>query len=598
MKELEYPFDAELIRKKRIKLRKALLADESAKFVETRIAVLGGSTTSEIKNMLELFLLNFGIKPSFYESEYNKYYEDGMFDNPELAAFKPDIVYIHTSNRNITRWPAVSDRADEVDALLQGDAEKFRGLWDHLFQAYHCSIIQNNFELPFYRVYGNQDPVMLQGKSAYVNRLNEIIYAYAREHESFYVHDIHYESAAYGLDAWSDPYYWHMYKYAVAVPAIPYTAYGVALIVKSILGKNKKVLALDLDNTLWGGVIGDDGAEHIEIGQETSIGQAYSEFQSYLKEQKDIGILLTVVSKNNDDTARTGFGRPDSVLKLEDFVSFKANWEPKDRNLAAEAAELNLLPESFVFVDDNPAEREIVRQSIPGVAVPEIERVEHYIREIDRAGYFEVTKLSADDLKRNEMYQANAMRLTAQASFTDYGEYLKSLEMVGTIKPFEDMYMSRIAQLTNKSNQFNLTTKRYTQAEIEETAADGRYLTLYGKLQDKFGDNGVVSVVIGEKQGAELHMRLWLMSCRVLKREMEFAMMDALVARARAEGVKTIWGYYYPTAKNGMVKDFYGLLGFAKVSEDEAGNSVWKFDVTDDYQKQNHSIWVEDAAFD
>ena len=158
--------------------------------------------------------------------------------------------------------------------------------------------------------------------------------------------------------------------------------------------------------------------------------------------------------------------------------------------------------------------------------------------------------------------------------------------------------MSRIAQLTNKSNQFNLTTKRYTQAEIEETAADGRYLTLYGKLQDKFGDNGVVSVVIGEKQGAELHMRLWLMSCRVLKREMEFAMMDALVARARAEGVKTIWGYYYPTAKNGMVKDFYGLLGFAKVSEDEAGNSVWKFDVTDDYQKQNHSIWVEDAAFD
>ena len=228
MKELEYPFDAELIRKKRIKLRKALLADESAKFVETRIAVLGGSTTSEIKNMLELFLLNFGIKPSFYESEYNKYYEDGMFDNPELAAFKPDIVYIHTSNRNITRWPAVSDRADEVDALLQGDAEKFRGLWDHLFQAYHCSIIQNNFELPFYRVYGNQDPVMLQGKSAYVNRLNEIIYAYAREHESFYVHDIHYESAAYGLDAWSDPYYWHMYKYAVAVPAIPYTAYGVA----------------------------------------------------------------------------------------------------------------------------------------------------------------------------------------------------------------------------------------------------------------------------------------------------------------------------------------------------------------------------------
>ncbi len=593
MRELEYPFDSELIRKKRLKLRKSLLADETARFVETRIAILGGSTTSEIKNMMELFLLNFGIKPSFYESEYNKYYEDGMFDNPELVEFRPDIIYIHTSNRNITKWPSVSDKPEDVDALLQGDTEKFHGLWDHLAEKYHCSIIQNNFELPFYRVYGNQDPVMIQGKSRYVSLLNEMVYTYARAHESFYIHDINYESAAYGLDKWSDPYYWHMYKYAVAVPAIPYTAYGAALIVKSILGRNKKVLALDLDNTLWGGVIGDDGAEHIEIGQETSLGQAYSEFQSYLKEQKQIGTLLTVISKNNDDVARTGFDRPDSVLKTEDFVSFKANWEPKDRNLVAEANELSLLPESFVFVDDNPAEREIVRQSVPGVAVPEIDRVENYIRAIDRAGYFEVTKISADDLKRNEMYQANARRLTAQASFTDYGEYLKSLEMEGTIKPFEAMYMSRIAQLTNKSNQFNLTTRRFTQAEIEEIAGSEQYITLYGKLKDKFGDNGVVSVVIGEKQGADLHMRLWLMSCRVLKREMEFAMMDELAAHARANGIDTIWGYYYPTAKNSMVKDFYGLLGFVKVSEDEEGNSVWKHEVTDDYKNQNHSIKIE-----
>lgn len=590
MRELDYPFDAELIRKKRIKLRKALLADESARFVETKIAILGGSTTSEIKNMMELFLLNFGIKASFYESEYNKYYEDGMFDNPELVEFKPDIIYIHTSNRNIKNWPTVSDKYEDVNTLLQSEADKFRGLWNHLYEKYHCSIIQNNFELPFYRLYGNQDPVMVQGRSRYVALLNEMIYTYAREHESFYIHDINYESAAYGLDQWSNPYYWHMYKYAVAVPAIPYTAYGIALIVKSILGKNKKVLALDLDNTLWGGVIGDDGVEHIEIGQETSLGQAYSEFQSYIKEQKQIGTLLTVISKNNDDVARTGFDRPDSVLKIDDFVSFKANWEPKDRNLAAEASELNLLPESFVFVDDNPAEREIVRQSIPGVAVPEIDRVENYIRAIDRAGYFEVTKISADDLKRNEMYQANARRMTEQASFTDYGEYLKSLEMEGTIKPFEAMYMSRIAQLTNKSNQFNLTTRRYTQAEIEEIAGNGQYITLYGKLVDKFGDNGVVSVVIGEKQGAELHMRLWLMSCRVLKREMEFAMMDELMAHAKAHGITTIWGYYYPTAKNSMVKDFYGLLGFDKVSEDEEGNSVWKHEVNADYQNQNHSI--------
>ena len=590
MRELEYPFDSDFIRKKRIKIRKQLLADEQANYIDKRIAILGGSTTSEVKNMLELFLLNQGIKPSFYESEYNKYYEDGMFDNAELVEFNPEIIYIHTSNRNITAWPNVLDKEEDVQAMVKAEADKFTGLWNHLFEKYNCVIIQNNFEMPFYRLLGNQDASMIQGCTRFVNLLNEAFYSYARTHENFYIHDINYESAAYGLEEWSNPFYWHMYKYAVSVPAIPFTAYGVSNIIKSFLGKNKKVLALDLDNTLWGGVIGDDGAENIEIGQETSVGQTYSEFQSYVKEQQQLGVLLTVISKNEDDVARTGFARPDSTLKVDDFVAFKANWEPKDRNLVAEANELNLLPESFVFVDDNPAEREIIRQSIPGVAVPEVGQVESYIQTIDRAGYFEVTKLSEDDIKRNEMYQANAKRNIAQANCADYGEYLQSLEMVGTIKPFEDIYMSRIAQLSNKSNQFNLTTKRYTQAEIEAIAADDNYITLYGKLEDKFGDNGVVSVVIGQKKDSELHMDLWLMSCRVLKRDMEYAMMDELVNHCKAAGINKIYGYYYPTAKNKMVKDFYGLQGFTKVSEDEEGNSTWKFVIDDSYQCKNKYI--------
>ncbi len=590
MRELEYPFDSDFIRKKRIKIRKQLLADEQANYIDKRIAILGGSTTSEVKNMLELFLLNQGIKPSFYESEYNKYYEDGMFDNAELVEFNPEIIYIHTSNRNITAWPNVLDKEEDVQAMVKAEADKFTGLWNHLFEKYNCVIIQNNFEMPFYRLLGNQDASMLQGRTRFVNLLNEAFYSYARTHENFYIHDINYESASYGLEEWSNPFYWHMYKYAVSVPAIPFTAYGVANIIKSFLGKNKKVLALDLDNTLWGGVIGDDGAENIEIGQETSVGQTYSEFQSYVKEQQQLGVLLTVISKNEDDVARTGFARPDSTLKVDDFVAFKANWEPKDRNLVAEASELNLLPESFVFVDDNPAEREIIRQSIPGVAVPEVGQVESYIQTIDRAGYFEVTKLSEDDIKRNEMYQANAKRNIAQANCADYGEYLQSLEMVGTIKPFEDIYMSRIAQLSNKSNQFNLTTKRYTQAEIEAIAADDSYITLYGKLEDKFGDNGVVSVVIGQKKDSELHMDLWLMSCRVLKRDMEYAMMDELVNHCKAAGINKIYGYYYPTAKNKMVKDFYGLQGFTKVSEDEEGNSTWEFVIDDSYQCKNKYI--------
>ncbi len=592
MRELDYPFDADLIKKKKKRFRRELLENKTTKFMDKRIAILGGSTTSEIKNMIELFLLNNGIKPSFYESEYNKFYEDGMFDNPELVDFNPEIIYIHTSNRNILNWPAVADKADDINQMLDAESAKFQGLWDHLFDKYHCPIIQNNFELPSYRLLGNQDAVTLQGRSCYVNRLNEMIYDYARSHENFYIHDINYESASYGLDQWSNQQHWHMYKYAMAVDAIPYTAYGVATIIKSILGKNKKVLALDLDNTLWGGVIGDDGVDNIEIGQETPLGQIYSEFQTYVKEQKQIGTLLTVISKNNEDTARSGFDRPDSVLHTDDFVSFKANWEPKDRNLVEEANELNLLPESFVFVDDNPAEREIIRQSIPGVAVPEVGQVESYIRTIDRAGYFEVTKISDDDLKRNEMYQANAKRSSLQTSFADYGDYLKSLEMVGTIKPFEDIYMSRIAQLSNKSNQFNLTTRRYTQAEIEEISANENYITLYGKLEDKFGDNGVVSVLIGQIKGTELHMDLWLMSCRVLKRDMEYAMMDELVRQAKAKGITSIIGYYYPTAKNSMVKEFYGQLGFEKTSEDEAG-STWKFSITDNYNCKNNYIEVK-----
>ena len=593
MRELEYPFDSDLVRKKRIKYKKQLLADENVSYIEKRIAVLGGSTTSEVKNMLELFLLNQGIKPVFYESEYNQFYEDGMFDNKDLVEFNPEIIYIHTSNRNITAWPNVLDKEEEVQSMIKAETNKFVGLWNHLFEKYNCVIIQNNFEMPFYRLLGNQDACMVQGRTRFVNLLNEAFYSYAREHENFYIHDINYESAAYGIEEWSNPFYWHMYKYAVAVPAIPFTAYGVANIIKSFLGKNKKVLALDLDNTLWGGVIGDDGAENIEIGQETSLGQTYSEFQNYVKEQQQLGVLLTVISKNEDDVARTGFSRPDSILKVDDFVAFKANWEPKDRNLVAEASELNLLPESFVFVDDNPAEREIVRQNIPGVAVPEIGQVETYVQVIDRAGYFEVTRLSEDDIKRNEMYQANAKRNTAQASFADYGEYLKSLEMVGTIKPFEDIYMSRIAQLSNKSNQFNLTTKRYTQAEIESIASDSNYITLYGKLEDKFGDNGVVSVVIGKKKGQELHMDLWLMSCRVLKRDMEFAMMDKLVAECKNNGISKIYGYYYPTAKNKMVREFYGLQGFSKISEDEEGNSTWEFVIDQDYENKNKYIKVD-----
>ena len=595
MKELEYPFDPEWILKKKKALKRELLQNTQQTFLEKKIAILGGSTTRDIRDILELFLLNYGIRPCFYESEYNQYYADGMFPNPALEAFHPDILYIHTSNRNIEQYPSLEDDRTLVTQKLRAEYERFQALWEHLHAVYGCPVIQNNFEPPLYRLLGNRDASDHRGRWNYIQRLNQMFYEYADTHQDFYIHDICYEAADYGLERWSDPFYWNMYKYAMCVPAIPYTAFQLARIIKSIFGRNKKVLNLDLDNTLWGGVIGDDGPENIEIGQETSLGQTYAEFQDYLKQHKKLGVLLSVNSKNNEDTALSGLERADSVLKREDFVAFRANWEPKSHNLYATAEELKLLPESFVFVDDNPAEREIVRQEVPGAAVPEITKVEEYIRVLDRSGFFEVTNFSEDDLKRNEMYLANEQRNRMQKNFSDYGDYLCSLEMKAQIGAFDPAYFSRIAQLTNKSNQFNLTTHRYSQSEIEQIAADPQYLTLCGRLEDKFGDNGVVSIVIGRKEKDVLQIELWLMSCRVLKRDMEYAMMDTLVKQCRDCGIRQIYGYFYPTAKNAMVKDFYALQGFEKLEEDVDGNAKWSFRIPEQYTLKNQVITVMES---
>ena len=587
------PFTNELLAKRK-KIRRELLAG-GTEFLDKRVAILGGSTTHDIRDALELFLLHYGIRCAFYESEYAQYWQDAMFPNPELEAFSPDLIYIHTSIRNISRWPELTDSPEAVNELLEEEYGRFAAMWQRLAETYGCPVIQNNFEYPYWRLLGNRDAGDCHGRVNFVTRLNLRLAEYAQGHRNFYLNDINYLSASYGLEAWSDPFYWHMYKYAVALPAVPYLAQSIANIIKSLYGKNKKAFALDLDNTLWGGVVGDDGPENLQVGQEASLGQAYSEFQAYLKAHQQLGVILNVVSKNEAENALAGLARPDMTLKADDFIMIKANWEPKSQNLVDIAHTLSLLPESFVFVDDNPAEREIVRQQVPGAAVPEIgEQPEHFIRTIDKMGYFEVTELSGDDQSRTEMYRQNAQRSRAEATFADYNEYLRSLEMRGEIRPFAPMYFSRIAQLTNKSNQFNLTTRRFTQAEIEAMAADESYITLYGRLEDKFGDNGVVSVAVGQAAGDCVDVILWLMSCRVLKRDMEFAMMDQLVRRCRERGARKIRGYYFPTAKNGMVRDFYAKQGFTEISRDEAGNTVWELNL-DGYENQNHVISIQET---
>ena len=592
MKTLSYPFDSSYILKKKRSIKKELLASGTGR-IKKKIAVLGGSTTNEIVNILELFLLDQGIEPEFYQSEYAQFWQDAVFGNEELSNFAPDIVYVHTTSRNLSLYDFnMSASEEQINEMLENQYRHFEEVWTNVKEKFGCPVIQNNFELPFYRILGNKDATDIPGKISFIRRLNEKFVEYARKNENFYINDINFISACYGLEKWHDTSAWYMYKYAMDTQAIPEFAYNLSNIIKSVFGKNRKMLMLDLDNTLWGGVVGDLGQQGIEIGHETGMAEGYTEFQRYVKAHKQLGVLLSVNSKNDYENAIDGHKHPDTVLTPDDIVVIKANWDTKDRNTEAIAEEISILPDSFVFVDDNPAERNIVSEQISGISVPEVNSVEDYIKTIDRNGYFELTSYTADDIKRNEMYRANIQRAGAEKKFSDYGEYLKSLEMEAYIDKFDDVALARITQLTNKSNQFNLTTKRYTLNEMEDVFGDDKYIKIYGRLADKFGDNGIVSVVIGRIDGNELHIDLWLMSCRVLKREMEYAMLDRLVEICRKNGISVINGYYYKTAKNAMVKNLFNDFGFEMTSENENGDRTFRMN-TDGYENKNKSINVK-----
>jgi len=593
MRELNFPFDGKDIIRRRLALRKQLLADGCVR-VKKRIAVLGGSTTNHIVSALELFLLNFGIEPEFYLSEYNKFYEDAVFGNPELDSFDPDVIYIHTTSRNLTMLPeSPAETAETVEQKLNDQFAYFKQVWDSLKQHFSCPVIQNNFELPLFRRTGSYDGWSTAGHAAFIQRMNVMLSDYARSTRGLYIHDINYLSAVCGLANWHDAEAWYLYKYAMSTNVIPDLAYSLACIIKSIYGKNHKVIDLDLDNTLWGGVIGDDGQEGIEIGQETAIGQAFSEFQSFIKGYKDYGVLLAVCSKNDEENALLGLNHPCGVLKSTDFVSIKANWEPKDRNIAETAADLSLGLDSFVFIDDNPAECAIIEGQLPMVQTINLSTVHEAMYKLTRSGFFEVTAVSDDDMHRSEMYAANAQRAAQLRSFESYEDYLLSLDMHAVICGFEPVYIQRITQLTNKSNQFNLTTRRYNEDEIQKVSTSPDHICICGRLLDKFGDNGIVSVVIGKCRDKELDIELWLMSCRVLKRDMELAMLDELVRRAKDKGITRINGFYYKTHKNSMVAELYSSFGFTLDKKLDNGDSEWHLDI-EGYENKNKVIKIRD----
>lgn len=583
MREIEYPYKNENLIKKKRQIKNQLLNNVKG-FTNIKVAILAGSTVNELRDLIEIFLLSQGIKAEFYISEYNRYYEEAVFENIKLNDFNPDIIYIFTSFRNIIHDFDLSTSEKFIDDKFDYECNKYLSIWKSIKEKYNSIVIQNTFEYPSYRLLGNKDISDVHGLSNFLMRLNNYFCEYASKEKSFFICDLNYIAANYGLSKWHSEKLYALYKLPCDLMAFPDIAFNVANIIKSIYGKNKKAIAVDLDNTLWAGVVSEDGIENVKIGKETAEGEIYLDFQMYLKKIKSLGILLNVVSKNDENLAIECIEKIDGALKKDDFVAIKANFEPKSDNIINLAKSLNIGADSFVFIDDNPMERDIVDGNVDGIGIVHIDGVETYKEYLDKSGFFEVTNVTNEDIDKTRQYQENFEREKFKDSFVNYKEYLKSLDMRADIKAFDEMYFDRISQLTNKSNQFNLTTKRYTLEDIKKIAHDNSYITLSGKLIDKFGDNGIVSLAIGKIENDTLNIELFLMSCRVLKRDMEFAMFDKLVGECKKRDIKKIKARYLKTDKNSMVKNLLSEFGFTKLSEDSDENSEWELDDLQNYK--------------
>jgi FkbH-like protein len=382
-----------------------------------------------------------------------------------------------------------------------------------------------------------------------------------------------------GLADWHDPQLWNLGKLPFSDLLIPLYADHIARTIAAIRGKSRKVLILDLDNTVWGGVIGDDGLEGIQIAQGDARGEAHLAVQRLALNLRQRGIILAVCSKNTDEVAREPFEKhPEMLLKLNHIAVFQANWNDKASNIQAIAQELSLGLDAMVFLDDNPVERGLVRALLPQVAVPELpEDPAWYARTLTAAGYFEAVAFASEDLQRADFYQDNAKRLNLQAQAGGVDAYLASLEMTITFQPFDVTGRARIVQLINKSNQFNLTTRRYTEPEVAAAENDPAVFTLQVRLTDIFGDNGMISVVICRPGEAGVwEIDTWLMSCRVLGRKVENMVLREILSQARAAGVYKLLGTYRPTDRNKLVVDHYAKLGFTKIAEEESGQTRWE----------------------
>lgn len=531
-----------------------------------KMALVGDTATQFLATALKGMGVERGLNIILFEAEYNQVERQFMDPTSELFEFDADIIVMFQSTHKLGEHHSLLPV--ERQASLADDRLTFITSICGNQNLSNKKIIYFNYPEIEDTVFGSYANKVISSLSYQVRKLNFELMSLAQQFPNLFICDIAGLQNKLGRDMMFATNVYVSTEMVLSVDALPYVASRVMDIVCAIKGQFKKCLILDLDNTVWGGVVGDDGLEGIQLGHGLGIGKAFTEFQMWVKKLKQRGIIICVASKNNEEIAKEPFEKhPDMILKLDDIAVFQANWETKVDNIRTIQSILNIGFDSMVFLDDNPFERNIVRENIPGITVPELpEDPGDYLEYLYSLNLFETANYSNADKDRTKQYQVEAKRVSLSRTFTNEVDFLKSLNMISTVSGFTKFNTPRVAQLSQRSNQFNLRTIRYTEADITAMADNPDVIDLSFTLEDKFGDNGLIAVIIMKKWDEEsLFVDTWFMSCRVLKRGMENFTLNTMVERAKVAGYKKIIGEYLPTPKNKMVENHYSSLGFSKI---------------------------------
>jgi FkbH-like protein len=542
-----------------------------------RLAVLSNSTIDMIVPALVATGARHGIALEIIQPSYDQVAQEALTPDSKVNSSKPDAVLLALDYRALPLKLSLGD-PDAAAATVQGVVGYLQALRNGIKANSNAVCIFQTFAPPVETLFGGFDRVLPGTIRSLIDNINRELVEFVAGSGDVLL-DVAGLAETVGLAEWHNTVLWNMGKFSFSDDFIPLYADHVGRTVAAIRGKSRKTLILDLDNTVWGGVIGDDGLEGIKVAQGDARGEAHLAVQRLALDLRTRGIVLAVSSKNTDEVAREPFEKhPEMLLKLNHIAVFQANWNDKATNIQAIAEELSLGLDAMVFLDDNPAERGLVRKLLPQVAIPELpEDPAYYARTLAAAGYFEAIAFATEDLKRAGFYQDNAKRASLQKQVGGVEAYLASLDMTITFQPFDATGRARIVQLINKSNQYNLTTRRYTEPEVSAAEDDPEVFTLQVRLADIFGDNGMISVVIARPgEPGVWEIDTWLMSCRVLGRKVEHMVLREMLEHARAAGIEKLVGTYIPSDRNKLVVDHYEKLGFIKVDDDGSGLTRWE----------------------